>query len=102
MLRKIIYRDNRLTCELDQQYCMSFRLPLDEGDEMKLVGWQFLLPAVLACFGFYRGWFSLSTQNAVDRSRKVDVNLSVNGDKLESDTNAAKEKIRELKSGDKE
>ncbi len=68
---------------------------------MKLVGWLFLLLVVLACFGFYRGWFSLSTQNASDRSRKVDVNLSVDGDKLESDTNAAKEKIRELTSGDK-
>ena len=69
---------------------------------MKFVVGLFLLLAVFACFGFYRGWFSLSTQNAADRGGKVDVNLSVDGDKLESDTNVVKEKLRELTSGVKE
>ncbi|HEX9636394.1 MAG TPA: hypothetical protein VGB99_02580 [Acidobacteriota bacterium] len=44
--------------------------------------------------GFYRGWFVLSSQEA--GSNKVDINLTVDRDKVTQDAESVKEKTSEL------
>jgi len=45
--------------------------------------------------GFYRGWLSLSHSERSEESRKVDVNLTVDGDKLQDDVEAMKQSATE-------
>ena len=45
--------------------------------------------------GFYRGWFAVSSSEA-DKSSKVNVNLTVDRDKIEEDAEAVKNKTTEL------
>lgn len=45
--------------------------------------------------GFYRGWFALSSPADQD-SNKVNVSLTVDGDKVQEDADAVKEKTTEL------
>lgn len=47
-------------------------------------------------FGFYRGWFALSSSNADKGSKKVNVNLTMDGDKIENDAQTVKDKATEL------
>jgi hypothetical protein len=50
---------------------------------------------VLLCvvgFGFYRGWFSLSSSNPGTGSNKVNISLTVDSDKIKADTRMVKEK----------
>ena len=48
--------------------------------------------AILAvAVGFYRGWFSLSTPAADTGSNKVNVELTVDPDKVKSDVKSVKE-----------
>jgi len=54
-----------------------------------------LLVCVVA-LGFYRGWFSLSSPGADKGSNKVNVNLTVDPDKMHEDAEAVKKKTKEL------
>lgn len=49
----------------------------------------------LAGIGLWRGWFSVSSQRRPDAG-KVDVNLSVDTDKVKEDAATVKEKAAEL------
>ena len=46
--------------------------------------------------GFYRGWFAVSSSEGDKSSNKVNVNLTVDGDKIEEDAEAVKNKTTEL------
>ena len=54
-----------------------------------------VLALVVVGWGFYRGWFALSSSEA-DQGNKVNVNLTVDGDKVQEDVEAVKEKTAEL------
>lgn len=45
----------------------------------------FLVVILMIGFGFYRGWFTLSTSERSEDNRKTDVNLTVDGDKMQED-----------------
>lgn len=54
-----------------------------------------LLTVIVVSVGFYRGWFSVSgSREAV--SHKVDVNLTVDPDKVREDAETVKDKAQEL------
>jgi hypothetical protein len=46
--------------------------------------------------GFYRGWFALSSSSADQGSNKVNVNLTVDRDKMQEDAKAVQNKTAEL------
>ena len=46
--------------------------------------------------GFYRGWFALSSSTADQGSNKVNVNLTVDRDKMQEDAQAVQNKTAEL------
>jgi hypothetical protein len=46
-------------------------------------------------FGFYRGWFSLSSSHAGTGSDKVNISLTVDPDKMKADTKMSKDKTIE-------
>ena len=50
-----------------------------------------LLLAGVAGLGFYRGWFSLSTENA---DHKPSATITVDKDKIKEDEQSAKEKVQ--------
>jgi hypothetical protein len=52
-----------------------------------------LLLVGTVCFGFYRGWFGVSSENA---DHKSTVTFSVDQDKLQADEEAAKKKVHDL------
>lgn len=54
-----------------------------------------VLVVIVASLGFYRGWFTLSGGRE-SNSNKVDVNLSLDTDKVKRDAEIAKEKATEL------
>jgi hypothetical protein len=49
----------------------------------------------LVAVGFYRGWFTLSSKPEAG-SNKVDVNLTMDRDKMEQDAEKVKEKTTEF------
>lgn len=54
-----------------------------------------VLAIIVVSVGFYRGWFSVSgSREAV--SHKVDVNLTVDPDKVKEDAEIVKAKAKEL------
>ena len=54
-----------------------------------------LLTVIVVSVGFYRGWFTVtSSREAV--SHKVDVNLTVDTDKVKADADTVKHKATEL------
>ena len=54
-----------------------------------------LLAVIVVGLGFYRGWFTVSgSREAV--SHKVDVNLTVDTDKVKADAETVKDKAKEL------
>lgn len=61
----------------------------------KICSYLILLAVIGACVGFYRGWFTLSGGREAE-SHKVDVNLTVDPDKVKADAETVKEKAREL------
>ena len=63
---------------------------------MKIFGALFVLLVVVAAIGFYQGSFSMSSSNGNSENHKVDVNLTVDGDKMQADADAVKEKVEEL------
>ncbi|WP_442510384.1 hypothetical protein SH528x_002001 [Novipirellula sp. SH528] len=63
---------------------------------MKIFGALLLLMVLVGGFGFYRGWFSMSTQSGDVENSKVNVNLTVDPNKMEADADAVKDKVHEL------
>jgi len=63
---------------------------------MKIGAWILLLLVIIAGIGFYRGWFSLSTQSDGNRDGNVEVKLNVNRDKMDADAKAGQNKVQEL------
>ena len=55
-----------------------------------------LVVLLLIGVGFYRGWFAASNSEAGKASNKVNVNLTVDRDKIEEDAEAVKNKTTEL------
>jgi hypothetical protein len=51
---------------------------------------------VMIGVGFYRGWFSLSSPDADDGSNKVNLNLTMDADKMKEDAKAVTKKSTEL------
>ncbi|HUG18054.1 MAG TPA: hypothetical protein VMM56_03710 [Planctomycetaceae bacterium] len=47
-------------------------------------------------FGFYRGWFVLSSPTPDDGSNKVNVNMATDKDKIQEDVDTVKDKASEL------
>ncbi|HUQ70077.1 MAG TPA: hypothetical protein VM165_11165 [Planctomycetaceae bacterium] len=47
-------------------------------------------------FGFYRGWFALTSRSPDVGSNKVNINLTVDGDKMQDDARAVQDKTAEL------
>ncbi len=60
---------------------------------MKTLGVIVLLVALVAGFGFYRGWFSVAANNADDKSKFT---LTVDNEKVQIDRKAATEKAADL------
>lgn len=58
----------------------------------------FLIVVVIcvAGIGFYRSWFTVSSPNSSAESHKVDINLSVDPDKVKADAEIVKDKAAEL------
>ena len=54
-----------------------------------------LLVCVVA-FGFYRGWFAVSRRGPDATTNQVNVNLTVDRDKMQSDANLVQKKATEL------
>lgn len=63
---------------------------------MKIFGVLFLLLVLIGGIGFYQGWFSMSSNQSDSESGKVDVNLTVDRDKMDADKDAVKAKVQEL------
>ena len=61
----------------------------------KLGSFLVVLAIVVVGVGFYRGWFSLSSGRRVE-SNTVDVNLTVDRDKVNEDVDSVKDKTAEL------
>jgi len=51
-----------------------------------------LLLLCVVAFGFYRGWFSMSSSSSDSGSNKVNISLTVDPDKMKADTKMVKEK----------
>jgi hypothetical protein len=58
-----------------------------------------LLLLCVVAFGFYRGWFSMSSSSPGSGSNKVNISLTVDPDKMKSDTKMVKEKTIEPTAG---
>ena len=62
----------------------------------KLFGAFVLIIILVAAVGFNRGWFSMSTENQQPEGHKIDVNISLDGDKVKAEADTVKEKAVEL------
>jgi hypothetical protein len=58
----------------------------------KIIRVLLVIGVVLIGFGFYRGWFALSSEQQAG-SNKIDVNLTVDPDQVKSDTGQATPKM---------
>ena len=55
-----------------------------------------LIAACVVGFGFYRGWFAMSSPSAPAGNNDVNVNLKMDKDKIDQDFQTAKDKAAEL------
>ena len=55
-----------------------------------------VLVLLIVGWGFYRGWFALSSPGADKGSNKVNLNLSVDPDKMKEDAETVKKTTTEL------
>lgn len=55
-----------------------------------------VLTICIVALGFYRGWFALSSGGTNADSNKVNVNLTVDPDKMKEDAEKVEEKSAEL------
>ena len=60
---------------------------------MRLLIVLVVIVAGIAAFGFYRGWFHVTSGGAADKSN---VTLTVDKDKIQQDKNTAREKAQDL------
>jgi len=61
--------------------------------------WGTLVLVLLICIGvagFSRGWFTLTSHERGPEGNKVDVNLTMDKDKMKDDAERVKEKTKEL------
>ncbi|WP_037229955.1 hypothetical protein [Rhodopirellula baltica] len=63
---------------------------------MRIFAVLLLLLVLIGGIGFYRGWFSMSSDQDDPESRKSNVNLTVDRDKMDADADAVKVKVQEL------
>jgi cell division protein FtsX len=65
---------------------------------MKMTFVKVLVVLVLCVvgIGFYRGWFALSSPARDTASNKVNISLSMDGDKVKEDAETVKDKTSEL------
>ena len=68
----------------------------------KLRLWVIVIVIAVIGVGFARGWFVLSSSSRDTGSHKIDVNLTVDPDKMKEDGAKVKEKTRELTGQQKE
>ena len=61
----------------------------------KFIGLVVVLLVCVGAFGFYRGWFTLSGPNRDSDGNKINVQLSVDPDKVKADAAQAKDKATE-------
>jgi hypothetical protein len=54
-----------------------------------------ILIILVACVGFFRGWFSMTTNNE-PLTEKLDVHFQVDRDKMKQDANAVEEKTKSI------
>ena len=65
---------------------------------MKMTLMKVLVVLVLCAvgLGFYRGWFAVSSHRGGTESNKVNINVTVDPDKMKEDAEKVKEKTTEL------
>ena len=56
----------------------------------KLCSLLVVLAVIVVGVGFYRGWFAMSSTNPDSGSHKVNINLTVDPDKVKADAEAIK------------
>ena len=54
-----------------------------------------ILIILVVCVGFFRGWFSMTTNNE-PLTEKLDVHFQVDRDKMKQDANAVEEKTKSV------
>jgi cell division protein FtsX len=64
----------------------------------RLFAFLIVLVICVAGVGFYRGWFTVSSQSSNAESNKVNINMTVDPDKVKADAETVKEKAAELTS----
>jgi hypothetical protein len=57
---------------------------------MRFLGFLFLMALLLACVGYFRGWFSVTTTHA---GGKNDITLGVDGDRIGDDAKVVTERL---------
>jgi cell division protein FtsX len=62
----------------------------------RLFAFLIVLVICVAGVGFYRSWFTVSSQNSNAESHKVNINMTVDPDKVKADAETVKEKAAEL------
>ena len=62
----------------------------------RLFAFLIVVVICLAGIGFYRSWFTVSSPSSNAESHKVDINLTVDPDKVKADAGTVKEKAAEL------
>ena len=62
----------------------------------KLLAVVLVLVVCVVGFGFYRGWFALSSPDPAGGSNEVNINLATDPDKMKEDAEAVKDKAAEL------
>jgi hypothetical protein len=64
---------------------------------VKSAFWELLLIVTLCVIavGFYRGWFTVSGESSSAPTNKIEVNLTVDRDKVNEDAQSVKEKTTE-------
>jgi hypothetical protein len=62
----------------------------------RIIGAVALLTLCVVVLGFYRSWFTLSRPTSDNNGNKINVQLSVDSDKVSSDVAQAQDKAAEL------
>lgn len=62
----------------------------------KLLAVLVVIAICVVGFGFYRGWFALSSPSPTAESNDVNVNLATDTDKMKEDAQTVKDKAAEL------
>jgi hypothetical protein len=90
--------------ELVERFCatVGFRQRYGAGKSRRNCAMRGLLSTLIVIgilvigLGFYRGWFAMSSPETEAGSHKVDVNLTVDPDKMKEDAKSVKTSITDL------